>query len=405
MHMKKKVASAVIVLFALAILLFPVRMQFRDGGTTFYTAILYRVISWNALINEGEKKTGTEVHLIPNNFHSYEYYFNREASEPDATSSTGPAVVTRPDLMLQREAEKDGLVLRVSSDYQFKFTGEPFVLTASITNTTDRDITYGLASGTPDMHLEIHLRMEPDFIDMDTYGKAMNTEYRYAVLKAGETFTQTMNLLPGTASGGYWADLSTQEIDWYPAGEYRGTAVFSWIPGTPDNPGETKRVELEFPIILFDGPSGDFASSAPPPPAASEPAPKTATEAPTKNDPPDPVVLTPERAVYPVGTKEITVTWFNGTDEDLIFGDSFVLQKWQGGKWAEAEPVDRLLFLTIGYFLTPGESREKAYDIGHYFGPLQAGRWRIASHFFYDAERPIRNDNQLHQVYAEFEIK
>ena len=71
------------------------------------------------------------------------------------------------------------------------------------------------------------------------------------MLKACETFTQTIKYLPGTASGGYWADLSTQDIDWFPAGEYTGTAVFAWITGTPDNPGETKQLRLEFPIVLI----------------------------------------------------------------------------------------------------------------------------------------------------------
>jgi len=338
-------------------------------------------------------------------------------NEPDpialTPSTSGAETWTRPAIEMNREAEKDGLILRVSTSYQHQLTGEPFVLTASVTNATDEDITYGVPSGTPDMHLEIAVRIEPDFIDMDAYGKAMTNDYRYAVLKAGETFTQTMNLLPGTASGGYWADLSTQTIDWYPAGEYKGTAVFFWIPGTPEGfEGNSERLELEFPIMLIDGSSGEPAQNDSPPPATSgadtgvlTAIETTATEAPTKNDPAEPVILTPAQAIYPAGTEEIKVTWYNGADEDMIFGDSFVLQKWQGGKWAEVEPVDRLLFLTIGYYLTPGESREKTYDISHYFGPLQAGRWRIASHFYYDAERPIRNDNQLHQVYAEFEIK
>ena len=181
-------------------------------------------------------------------------------STPGASgpSTSVPAMTTRPDLAMQREAEKDGLVLRVDIGYLYQFAGEPFVLTASITNTTGEDITYGVGSGTLDMHMEIKVRMEPDFIDMDTYGKAWNEEYRYATLKAGETFTQTVNLLPGainTESDAYWnawADLDVQTIDWYPAGEYKGTATFSWIPGTPEGfEGNSALIELEFPVILI----------------------------------------------------------------------------------------------------------------------------------------------------------
>ena len=252
MHMKKKIAAAAVILVILAVLLFPIKTRFRDGGTTFYTAILYRVISWHAIISADEMKTGTEVHFIPNNFHDYAYYFDR--SPPDVTPATSvPATNTRPAITMRREAEKDGLVLRVETAYAHQFAGEPFTLTATITNTTDEDITYGVGSGTLNMHMEIPVRIHVfEFIDMDVYGKAMTEDYRWATLKAGETFTQTMNLMPGYVieSDVYW-NLSMQQIHWYPAGEYRGTASFAWITGPIDNPGEPQRLDLEFPVILI----------------------------------------------------------------------------------------------------------------------------------------------------------
>jgi len=240
MHMKKKIASAAAILIVLAVLLFPIKTQFREGGTTFYTAILYRVISWHAIISADEMKTGTEVHFIPNNFHDYAYYFDRLPLEPAPTSA-------------------------------FSATSE-----------------------------------------------------------SNPTTTE-----PGTTA-----------------------------------------LKLT-----------------------------TSTAARTETIPPDPVVLTPKQAVYPVGTEEITVTWYNGSEEDLIFGDPFVLQAGIGGKWIAIEPVNILLFLTIGYYLQPGESRESTYDIGHYYGPLEAGRYRIAANYHYDAERPINKNTPQHEVYAEFEIK
>jgi len=179
-------------------------------------------------------------------------------AEPDPSTAappvtSAPAMTTRPDIAMQREAEKDGLVLRVDIGYLYQFAGESFVLMASITNTTDKAITYGVGSGTPDVHMEISVRMEPGFIDMDIFGKAWTEDYRWATLKAGETFTQTMNLLPGSVVEGdvHWANLGAQAVSWHPAGEYKGTASFAWITGTPDDPGETKRLELEFPVILI----------------------------------------------------------------------------------------------------------------------------------------------------------
>lgn len=174
-------------------------------------------------------------------------------SSTKTTTAVSPSR-TRPAIAMHREAKKDGLLLQVSTSYQHQFAGEPFTVTASITNTTRHDITYGLPSGTPNMHLEIRVAVRGEnnieFIDMDTHGKAMTEDYKYAVLKAGETFTQTIRFLPGYGTGGYWADLSSQTIHWYPAGTYNGTAKFSWMTGTAAQPGETKHVQLDFPVIL-----------------------------------------------------------------------------------------------------------------------------------------------------------
>jgi len=171
------------------------------------------------------------------------------------TVSTAPGSKGRPDIAMNHEVEKDGLVLRVYSGYQHQYTDEPFTLTASITNNTGRDIPYTLPSCTPDMHLEIRVRIDgpnnAEFIDMDTYGKGMDLGMKTAVLKAGETFTETIRFLPGQPRGDYQSALSKQEIDWFPAGEYKGTALFTWYTGTGENPGEAKQLQLEFPVVLI----------------------------------------------------------------------------------------------------------------------------------------------------------
>jgi len=119
------------------------------------------------------------------------------------------------------------------------------------------------------------------------------------------------------------------------------------------------------------------------------------------------ITLTAQAQSYPVGTDKITATWRrSGTDDvmdDMVYGDSFSLQAWNGSKWTEAEPVNRLLFLLRGYILKPGENGEMAYDVGYYYGPLQAGRYRIAAHYFFNSERPIREPT--HYVYAEFTVE
>ena len=118
--------------------------------------------------------------------------------------------------------------------------------------------------------------------------------------------------------------------------------------------------------------------------------------------PEDNVNLTTQTKTYPVGMEKITATWHNGAGEDMIYGESFHLQAWDGGKWSEMEPISKLLFLRAA-ILKPGESGEITYEIGYYYGPLQTGRYRVATYYFFDSERPVREIT--HEVFIEFEVK
>ena len=64
------------IVLVMALLLFPIKLTYKDGGTTTYNAVLYKVIIWNILDqNEpGGYRRGSEIHLFPNNFHDLEYY-------------------------------------------------------------------------------------------------------------------------------------------------------------------------------------------------------------------------------------------------------------------------------------------------------------------------------------------
>ena len=57
------------------ILLFvPIRIQYRDGGTTEYRALAYKYIKWNRTRNDGTPLKENDLHWFPHNFHSLEYY-------------------------------------------------------------------------------------------------------------------------------------------------------------------------------------------------------------------------------------------------------------------------------------------------------------------------------------------
>jgi len=170
------------------------------------------------------------------------------------TSKTLAEGQTRPDPALIRDIEKDSLLLRVESDYAYKFTEEPFTLTATVANTTGQDITFSAGSSMRNVHGEIQVRIggkrDGQFTDMDVYGKLITADMKLDTLKAGETFTETIRFLPGVPRGDS-NNISMEDVDWFPAGEYEGTAVFTYFTGTMEHPGEQKQLDLKFPVILI----------------------------------------------------------------------------------------------------------------------------------------------------------
>ena len=54
-------------ILVLVVLLFPVRTVYKDGGTRDYKAILYRIVVWNVLVDEGTVYQGTDFYLFPAN--------------------------------------------------------------------------------------------------------------------------------------------------------------------------------------------------------------------------------------------------------------------------------------------------------------------------------------------------
>jgi len=117
------------------------------------------------------------------------------------------------------------------------------------------------------------------------------------------------------------------------------------------------------------------------------------------------VTITAQEKIYPVGTEEITVVWRNWTAKSMFYGEPFSLEAWVGGEWVPMEPVNDLLFYLPAYGLLPGLNQKITYSTGFYYGPLQAGRYRIAANYHYESEVPISEATPRHDVYAEFEVK
>lgn len=74
--MKKKTKIIIIITVIFIVLIFPIKFQYFDGGSSDYNALTYKIIKWHRLNDryEGGYKTGYEIHFFPTNFKSIDYY-------------------------------------------------------------------------------------------------------------------------------------------------------------------------------------------------------------------------------------------------------------------------------------------------------------------------------------------
>ena len=65
MKHKKALVITILIVLLLAILTFPVKLQFKDGGSVSWTALTYRVVKWYDFKTDSFE---TKVYFIPDNF-------------------------------------------------------------------------------------------------------------------------------------------------------------------------------------------------------------------------------------------------------------------------------------------------------------------------------------------------
>ena len=67
--MKKTRIAIIIVAVLLLILLIPIPSGTADdGGSREFTALTYKIIKWNHIVDADETYTGTDFYLLPDNF-------------------------------------------------------------------------------------------------------------------------------------------------------------------------------------------------------------------------------------------------------------------------------------------------------------------------------------------------
>lgn len=82
MKKKTKVVISVIVVCILLVLSVPVPTgAYKDGGTRMYTALTYKVVKWQVLVDADTRYKSTSVYWYPDNFKSYEELWAIENSK------------------------------------------------------------------------------------------------------------------------------------------------------------------------------------------------------------------------------------------------------------------------------------------------------------------------------------
>ena len=92
--MKRKTARriwlAILIIILSFVLFFPIKSQYKDGGTIVYHALTYKVIKWHGMnpydnSREGSYITGTEVHVFPFSCRDLDHYWEKKLEKMEAT--------------------------------------------------------------------------------------------------------------------------------------------------------------------------------------------------------------------------------------------------------------------------------------------------------------------------------
>ena len=75
----------------------------------------------------------------------------------------------------------------------------------------------------------------------------------------------------------------------------------------------------------------------------------------------------------------LNVSFKNNTSYEVMYGESYDIERQIGGKWESCVALDDLTFNTLGYLLKASEQREKSYNITNSFYIHENGRYRFST--------------------------
>jgi len=106
-----------------------------------------------------------------------------------------------------------------------------------------------------------------------------------------------------------------------------------------------------------------------------------------------------EGTLTPTG---LTLILTNNTNREYMSGVGFHIERRVDGEWAELEPLNNLVFVSLGVPFPPNTSIELERIWDWYYGELEPGEYRIIKGYHFSRE-PGNLDE--YEVYAEFVIE
>lgn len=100
---------------------------------------------------------------------------------------------------------------------------------------------------------------------------------------------------------------------------------------------------------------------------------------------------------------KLDVNWINKTGYEVVYGDSYDIEREDGGKWTSCVTLDNLAFNLIGYELKSGATQKKTYKLTDVFNISKDGKYRfITDCVVYEKGRG--GESTKCEIWAEFTV-
>ncbi len=87
-----------------------------------------------------------------------------------------------------------------------------------------------------------------------------------------------------------------------------------------------------------------------------------------------------KNVIWDENNVKLEVDWINETQYEVTFGESYAIELQKDGQWVSRQKEKVLEFLSVGYSVGAGTTREKTYNLTNTFDITQEGKYRLKTH-------------------------